>query len=230
MIVLLVGSISQADTADAAHVGSSRGRISTALEKASPDFRAYSQLYAKESRKVDAAGTLYDLVKAASTGSRDISGNPIVSGAMLDRTLKNLEPRQWAKLSATQRDQVGVLVEELTRAARVKTLGKAVGSNTAQNLARPVEMPFILQALSGLSPAGSGGMIRSLLDYAMQGTQAKIQSKVGQSLLDPAMAAQAFAPPQAITSAYRQLLGQAPAQIPGRLLPTAAAGFLQSQP
>ena len=105
--------------------------------------------------------------------------------------------------SALVSPEVRVLVEELTRAARVKTLGKAVGSNTAQNLARPVEMPFILQALSGLSPAGSGGMIRSLLDYAMQGTQAKIQSKVGQSLLDRAMTAQACAPPQAMTSANR---------------------------
>lgn len=207
-----------------------RERISTALEKASPDFRAYSRAYASESKKVDAATTLYDLVKAASTGSRDISGNPVLSGAMLDRTLKNIEPRQWAQLSAAQRDHVGVLVNELTQSARVKTLGKAVGSNTAQNLARPAEMPFALRMLSGLSPGGSGGMVTGLLDRAMHGTQEKIQSKVGQALLDPAVAAQAFVAPPAITSLYRQIVGQMPGQIPGRFLPVGAAGLLEAQP
>lgn len=215
----------KAAQAASAQLGMLRERLSTALNKASPDFAKYSRLYANESKKVDAAATLYDFVKAASTGSRDMNSNPILSGAMLDRALKNLEPRKWAALTQAQRNQVAQLVDELTTAARVKTLGKAVGSNTAQNLNQPDSLPFALRLMSGIAPSGTG-LLSSGLDFLMRGAQGKVQGSLGQALLDPSVAARAFTPPApAITPLYRQLIGQGAS----RALPVVPAGLLASQ-
>jgi hypothetical protein len=170
-----------------------RKRLSASLERASPDFKAFGRTYASESRKVDAAETLYDLVKTASTGARDMHDNPVLSGAMLDRALKNMEPKKWAALSAQQRSDVAMMVDELTTAARVKTLGSAIKSDTAQNFMQPDSMPLLLRAASGLSPSGSG-MFGAALDFAMRGAQNRVQGTLGQALLDPAIAARYYQP------------------------------------
>lgn len=215
----------KAAQAAASQLGLLRKRLSTALNRASPDFAQFSKVYAKESKKVEAAETLYDLVKKASTGTRDINGNPVVSGAMLDRALKNIEPRKWAAMTDVQRAQVGQLVDELTTAARVQTLGKAVGSNTAQNLRQPESLPFALRAVSGLAPTGTG-IFSAALDAMLRNSQTKVQGLLGQAMLNPAVAAQAFVPPApALTPMYQQLIGGGAR----RALPLAPAGLIASQ-
>lgn len=202
-----------------------RESLTRALNRASPDFAEYSKQYAEHSKGISAAETLYDLVKAASTGSRDMFDNPVLSGAMLDRALKRIDARQWANLTATQRAQVGELVQELTRSAGVQNLGRAVGSNTAQNLMQPESMPLMLRALSGLAPGG--GLLSEGARLAMSGPRAQVQQMIGNALLDPAIAARAFQPPPApmLNPNLAPLLGQTV----NPLLSVAPAGLLAGQ-
>lgn len=202
-----------------------RESLTRALNRASPDFAEYSKQYAEHSKGISAAETLYDLVKAASTGSRDMFDNPVLSGAMLDRALKRIDARQWANLTATQRAQVGELARELTRSAGAQNLGRAVGSNTAQNLMQPESMPLMLRALSGIAPGG--GLLTDAVRLATSGPRAQVQQMVGSALLDPAIAARAFQPPPA------PMLGPSLAPMLGQtmnpLLSVTPAGLLAGQ-
>lgn len=184
--------------AAAQELGLIRDRISNALNRV-PGFKDASVKYAELSKPVDAAETLGDMLKAASTGTRDVMNNPVLSAAQMDRALKGLKPEQWSALSSAQQADIAMLAEELTRAARVKTMGKAVGSNTAQNLMAGESLPIsvLTQALTGLAPLGTKTATSGMLNLLTMGAGDKIKGLMGEALLDPAAASRYFSPPPA---------------------------------
>lgn len=196
-----------------AQLGELRKRLSTALEKASPDFKAYSAEYAKRSAPVDAARTLEEMLKQATTGTADMLGNPVMSGAKLTNALKSIDPKDWARLSDAQRGAVHSLARELQEAATAQTLAKAVGSNTLQNAVMQGNMPLAIRA--GASWLPGGGLLSPVLDAMLKGPSAQIQGLLGDAMLDPRMAA--------------GLLARQPAA-PGLLAPRAAELARRSAP
>lgn len=174
-----------------AQLGMLRERLSTALERASPDFKTYSREYAKMSAPVDAARTLQEMLKQATTGTADMLGNPVMSGAKLTNALKSIDPKDWAKFSQPQRDAVQSLAQELQAAATAQTLARAQGSNTIQNAIAQQDLPLAIRA--GASWLPGGGLLSPVLNAALSGPSQKIQGLLGEALLDPAVAARFLA-------------------------------------
>lgn len=197
----------QAAKAAGLHLGTIRERLSTALERASPDFKSYSQKYAEMSRPVDAARTLQEMVKQATTGTADMLGNPVMSGAKLTNALKSIDPKDWAKFSQAQRDAVQSLAQELQAAATAQTLAKAVGSNTIQNAIAQQDLPLAIRA--GASWLPGGGLLSPLLDVALRRPSQQIQGLLGEALLDPAVASRVLSAPQAAPGLLAPQLGEA---------------------
>jgi hypothetical protein len=159
------------------------------------------------SAPVDAARTLQEMVKQATTGTADMLGNPMMSGAKLTNALKALDPKDWAKFSQAQRDAVQSLAMELQAAATAQTLAKAVGSNTVQNAVLQGNMPMAIRAGSQWIPGG--GLLSPLLDAALKGPSQQIQGLLGDALLDPAVASRMLSAPQSAPGLLAPRLGEA---------------------
>lgn len=178
----------RAARASARQLGEVRERLTTALEKAAApgDFKAYTGAYAEKSAPIDAARTLQDLLKRTQTGTQDTAGNLMLSGPKLQNAMKNLDPRDLSKLSGQQRQTLEELANELSRAGRADTMGKAVGSNTVQNmLAAERILPAGLLRFGG--PIGS--MAKGAVNLAFKDSNEKIATLLGNGVINPKEAA-----------------------------------------
>ncbi len=202
---------SRAAKAAAVQLGELRSRLTSALEKASPDFKAYATEYAKHSKDIDAAKLLNDLTKKAARGVTDSSDNPMLSGPQLAQALKRLTPEEAARLKPEQMDAVHRIVRELERSVRSETAGMSVGSPTAQNL--NFKLPAVTNSVLRMTGAPSGGgIISSIADTLTSGAREKTYDVLSQMMLRPELAAKAYRPPaQAVN---RPLLTASGAVIP----------------
>jgi hypothetical protein len=214
----------QAAKAAGAQLSMLRERLTTALNKASPDFAAYSREYAQYSKNIDAAKTLQQMLKTGSTGTADMLGNPVMSGAKLTNALKAIDAKDWARLSQAQRDGVQRLATELQEAATAQTLAKAVGSNTIQNAVANQNLPLAIRV--GASWVPGGGFLSPLMDMALRGPSQKVQGLLGQAMLDPAVASQILS----TQPAARGLLGPAAEAVASRALPLMPGSYLMQRP
>lgn len=214
-----------------AQLGMLRERLSTALNKASPDFQQYSREYAKMSAPVDAAKTLQEMVKQATTGTADMFGNPVMSGAKLTNALKAIDPKDWARFSSAQRDAVQSLAMELQAAATAQTLAKATGSNTIQNAIAQQDLPLAIRA--GASWIPGGGLLSPVLNAALSGPSQKIQGLLGEALLDPAIASRMLAAQPAAPGMLAPRLGEAARRalpmVPGATVVPMSPALLESR-
>lgn len=221
----------QAAKAAGAQLGMLRERLSTALERASPDFKQYSNTYAQMSKPVDAARTLEEMLKQATTGTADMFGNPVMSGAKLTNALKSIDAKDWAKFSPAQRDAVQSLAAELQRAATAQTLAKAVGSNTIQNAIAQQDLPLAIRA--GASWIPGGGLLSPILDAALRKPSQQIQGLLGEALLDPAVASRVLAAQPAVPGLLAPRLGEAARRglpmVPGAMVAPMSPSLLESR-
>jgi len=177
----------------------------------------YLQTYSKESIPIGQMEKLDKVMKAIQTGSVDSQGGLILSGAKLNNILKNEGGDLVKSLSPEQMDILRRVSADLNAGQIAATTGRAVGSNTLQNMAQNNILASALGKDLGGSTAATSTMGRLLnLPYGTANKQ--IQEKLGNALLDPKEAARILQTPEG--NKLLQYLTQT--QIPYKLAPAIA--------
>jgi hypothetical protein len=139
---------------------------------------------------------LDDVMKRVQTGAVDSSGNMVLSAAKLNNIMKNEGQDLMKKLAPDQIDLIRRLAGDLNASQLANTAGKAVGSNTAQNLASA----GLLNSAIGGKFGGSVPISNSVgagLDMVYRRANRQIGEKLGAALLDPQEAARLMQDPAA---------------------------------
>lgn len=165
-------------------------------------WKQYLDEYSKQSVPINQMELLDDVMKRIQTGAVDASGNLVLSAAKLNNLMKN-EGQAWMKkLAPEQIDLIRRLAADLNASQLATTAGKAVGSNTVQNLASTSLLQSTLgNRIGGSTPATAilGQVLR--LPYGRANQQ--ITDRLGAALLDPQEAARLMQDPQAQSSIAR---------------------------
>jgi hypothetical protein len=184
-----------------------------------PSWKQYLQEYTRQSIPINQMEKLDEVLNAARTGTVDQSGNAVLSAAKLNNILRNQAQDLKKVLSPEQLETLRKVAADLNASQLANNAGKAVGSNTVQNLAGT----NVLASLMGDKLAGSTSaqsMLNRLLQLPYGTSNKMIQEKLGAALLDPAQAARLMADPQA--NKLIQTLGNS-AQIGYRAAPAISA-------
>ncbi|MDD0837919.1 hypothetical protein PSQ40_04975 [Curvibacter sp. HBC61] len=163
------------------------GAQSAAVGQAAPSWRGYLSTYADMSKPIEQMKALQDVFKSIQTGTVDTAGRPIISPAMLNNQLKNKLPELKKKLTEEQIQVLRNLQADLNAATLANNAGRAVGSNTVQNLAGD-------QMINGLlGSAGNATPIKSLVGNVMRLPYARanemVENRLAEAMLDPQVAA-----------------------------------------
>lgn len=161
---------------------------------ARPSWRGYLQTYANESIPINQMQKLDEILKSVQTGTVDSQGGAILSAAKLNNVLKNQGSDLVKELSPEQLRILRAVQADLNAGQIANNTGRAVGSNTLQNIAQNQ----LLQSSLGNAIGGSNAA-RSTLGRLLQlpyGTaNQQIQEQLGNALLNPRTAAQLMQDP-----------------------------------
>ena len=167
-------------------------------------WRDYLQTYSQMSRPIDRMEALQDVLKRIQNATTDTQGNLILSSAKLNNILKN-EGDELAKLlTPDQLQLLRDLAADLNASQLSMTAGKAVGSNTVQNLAQDQLLRQALGSFGGSTPVRT--TLGNLLKLPYIRANQQIQQKIGEALLDPAVAAGMLGQQPILTSQLAALL------------------------
>lgn len=214
-----------------------KNAIQSWMEKNIPDYgiarRGYAQL-SKPINEMEVGKLLLDklepsLMKYAETPTRETASTFAKALQDAPRTIKSATGMQFNKLSDVMRPQSVEVVEgiakDLARKATSEDMARAVGSNTAQNIASQNLVRNILGPM-GLPQSWSESILANSVarpvQWAMRGAESGIQDVIGDALLDPRIAAQLM---QGARPAPTGLLGQ----MYQRSLPAIGGGILSPQ-
>lgn len=160
-----------------------------------PTWSQYLQEYSKLSKPIEQMKELDDVLRRIQTGTVDQSGNAVLSAAKLNNLLKNDSQDLAKKLTDDQLDLLRRLSADLNASQLANNAGRAVGSNTVQNLAQG----NLLKDVLGKS-LGGGALATSTLGRLMQlpygAANQQIVERLGSSLLDPKEAARLLQTPE----------------------------------
>jgi hypothetical protein len=149
-------------------------------------WQKYLQTYAEQSKPVNQMEALQDVLKGAQTGSTDMQGNLIISSAKLNNVLKS-QSDELAKILTPQQMQTLHNVAADANAARLGLeSGKALGSNTVQNLSQGWLLNRVLGRY-GESPLVSSVM-KKPLGLLYGSANEKITDQLSEALLNPDLA------------------------------------------
>lgn len=173
-----------------------------------PTWSDYLKTYAQESVPINQMQKLDDVLRKIQTGTVDSQGGAILSAAKLNNLLKN-EGKDLAKLlSNDQMDLLRKLAADLNASQIAANTGRAVGSNTLQNIAQNNFLSNALGRTVGGSPLAQTTLGRILqLPYGIANKQ--IQERLGNALLNPQEAAGLLSSPEA-SAFIRSLQAGAP--------------------
>ena len=183
-------------------------------------WKQYLDEYTKQSVPINRMELLDDVMKRIQTGTVDKDGNLVLSAAKLNNVLKTDGQDLLKKLAPEQIDLLRRLAADLNSSQLAANSGKAVGSNTVQNLASS----NILDSALGRTVGGSTPVMATAgraMDWLYKRPNQNINEKLAAALLDPAEAARLLRDPAA-QNAISQLFGQAP-QIGYRAAPLLGA-------
>jgi hypothetical protein len=154
----------------------------------------YLQTYAKESIPIRQMERLDKVMKSIQTGSVDSQGGLILSGAKLNNILKNEGSELIKSLSPEQIDILRRVSADLNASQIAANTGRAVGSNTLQNMAQNNILAASFGKELGSSTTTTSTLGRLLnLPYGTANKQ--MQEKLGNALLDPQEAARIWQTP-----------------------------------
>lgn len=176
-------------------------------QSAKPTWRGYLETYAKESIPIRQMEKLEEVMKAVQTGTVDSQGGLVLSAAKLNNLLKNQSSELIEELSPKQLDVLRRVQADLNATQLANNAGRAVGSNTVQNLSQN-------QLLTGVLGSRLGGStpITSTLGRALQipyGTaNQQIRERLGQALLDPKIAARLLSQKKGDPAAEAEMLAR----------------------
>lgn len=151
-------------------------------------WRGYLDQYSQMSRPIEQMSILEDVLKRVQTGSMDSRGSLGLSAAKMNNVLKNEVADLSQRLTPDQLQLLRNVQADLNASVLANTAGKAVGSNTVQNLGND---QFLNQVLG--QRAGGSGLARETLGRAVgfvtrQANNA-IEERLGQAMMDPGTAA-----------------------------------------
>lgn len=209
------------------------------LDEISPDYAEARRTYQAMSRPINQMDVGQELYDRARPALADYGAMTRESSASFAKALRDadqtaaratgfkgakladvMEPEQMAALEGVARD--------LARKANANELGRAAGSNTAQNLVSD----NLLAQLGGPFGLREGGTIHTVLatvlgrpvQWIAHASQPQLQSALAEAMLDPQRAAQLLRLVQLPNASQR--LGMAAERF---LAPASAAGALQAQ-
>lgn len=172
---------------------------------ARPSWRGYLQTYTDQSIPINQMEKLDDILKAVQTGTVDSQGGAILSAAKLNNLMKNQGDDLIKNLSAEQLRILRAVQGDLNAGQIANNTGRAIASNTLQNIAQNNLLQGVLGQALGGSTAASSTLGRLLqVPYGIANKQ--IQERLGNALLNPKEAARLMADPQ--TNKILQMLSQ----------------------
>lgn len=175
------------------------------IGKVSPEFGQYLNAFRDGSRLADQVDVGAKIL-GASDANLDALGNPVLSAAKVARYAR--DPDQLVQqATAFKRNTAGRILEpgqaqavqdlsqDLSRQANTAVAGKAVGSNTVQNMAG---MNSVQDALGPVGAAGiAGGPLAAVATAGLNKLRSKMGEKVygvvREAMLNPDRAAEVFA-------------------------------------
>lgn len=158
------------------------------IGKPSASWREYLRQYSDQSVPIDQMKTLEDVMQRVQTGAMDTRGNLVMSSAKLNNILKKEGTELARTLSADQMQVLRNLQADLNASTLANTAGKAVGSNTVQNLGSD----RVLSEALGRRVGGSGLAQETLgraAGFTARRANAAIEERLGEALMDPQTAA-----------------------------------------
>lgn len=156
----------------------------TGAQAAPRSWRDYLKTYADMSKPINQMETLQDVLKRIQTGTVDKSGNAILSAAKLNNILKNEGAELGKTLAPEQLTRLRKLASDLNASQLATTSGKAVGSNTVQNLAQTRLLDDALGSFGRSTPMTS--TLGRLLQIPYGTANQQIRERLGNALLNPA--------------------------------------------
>lgn len=178
-------------------------------------WKEYLKTYADESMPINQMEKLDDVLKSIQTGTVDNSGSMVLSAAKLNNILKNETPELLKVLNNDQMSLLRNLAADLNASQISANAGRAVGSNTLQNMAQNNLLAEALGRRIGGSSVAQTTLGRALqIPYGM--ANKRIQEQLGNALLNPQMAAKLLTPPEqaALARALQQMTLPAPKVVP----------------
>lgn len=159
-------------------------------------WKQYLREYSTQSVPIKQMEELENILNRVSTGTVDKSGGAVLSAAKLNNLLRN-EAKDLAKNLSDEQLQVLRRVSADLNANQIAgNAGKAIGSNTVQNLASSNTLASILGQGAAGSTLGQSALNR-LLQLPYGSSNAMIQEKLGKAMLDPAEMARLLQEPGA---------------------------------
>lgn len=161
--------------------------IDLRIEQASGNtgvWREYLSEYAARSKEAGQLAEFQDVIRRVGTGSVDVQGAPILSAAKLNNILKNETPQLKRSLTTDQLDSLRRLASDLSAEAKAATASRpAFGSPTFKFL----EAGKAIDSAAGFVPGGGG--VSRVAQWAQQGNKDRIMALLGDSVLNPDLAA-----------------------------------------
>lgn len=151
-------------------------------------WREYLRQYSEQSVPIDQMKALEGVMKRIQTGAMDTRGNLVMSSAKLNNILKNEGDELARTLTPEQLQTLRSVQADLNASTLANTAGKAVGSNTVQNIGSD----RFLSEIAGKRLAGSGLLQDTLgrvAGFAAKRSNAAIEDRLGEAMLDPGTAA-----------------------------------------
>lgn len=200
-----------------------KAALDSEMRKVSPEYGQYLNAYRSASREADRVDVGQRLLDASSN-IQDSMGNPVLSPAKVggfardpDALVKQATGFKRASADATltpgQAQAVQDLSQDLSRQAYTASAGKAIGSNTAQNLAG---MNTAQDAIGALGSTIHGGMLTNMAMTGLNNVKRKYGEKVfavvQDAMLNPERAAEVLSrlpegPRRQILTEYGPALG-----------------------
>lgn len=158
-------------------------------------WKEYLGKYEEMSKPINQMEKLDDVLKAISTGTVDKQGNAVISAAKLNNLLRNQGDELGKVLAPEQIGLLRRLAADLNAGQLAQNSGKAVGSNTVQNLAGVNALENTLgKTLGGTSAAQT--LLGRFLQLPYGSANRALQDKLGAALLDPKEAARLLNTPE----------------------------------
>lgn len=147
-------------------------------------WREYLRQYADQSVPIDQMRQLQDIFQRVQTGTADARGQMVLSAAKLNNLLKQQGDELARTLAPEQLQVLRNVQADLNASTLANTAGKAVGSNTVQNLGSD---QFLTQVLG--NRVGGSGVARETLGrvagFAARRANVAIEERLGEALMDP---------------------------------------------
>lgn len=152
-------------------------------------WRQYLSRYAEMSRPIEQMKGLQDVLQRIQVGTMDTRGTLGLSAAKLNNIMKNEGAKLGKVLTSDQLQVLRNVQADMNATILGNTAGKAVGSNTIQNLAGDQLLATTLGKQVGGS-ALAQGVIGNLLRLPYARAGQAIEEKLGDAALNPNVAAE----------------------------------------